>query len=207
MLDRFSYGQAFLDMNAQLLKRYAKCEDEAQIKKAEEAWLSRLEREHAESREGKGTGDLWAAGNTNRQLPTSSDEEDDESDDENGSQEDREGDSEPQLAVHPGFDLPPASDDEDDDQAYMEQLRRKVLASKPFADTDQTNGNSSPPSQIASRKVKAQQQKLHGAREPETDSGSDEEDGDNDAFDSIIDATPRTDRTGLDAARRVRSQR
>jgi rRNA small subunit aminocarboxypropyltransferase len=40
----------FLEINAQLLKCYAACANENEIKKAEDEWLARLEREYAESR-------------------------------------------------------------------------------------------------------------------------------------------------------------
>ncbi|WKT41047.1 hypothetical protein QSH57_005853 [Fusarium oxysporum f. sp. vasinfectum] len=65
ILAPFSYGPSFLEINHSLLKRYAACADEAEIKKTEEEWMEQLEKEYAESRE-EGNDDMWTSGNTNR---------------------------------------------------------------------------------------------------------------------------------------------
>ncbi|KAL6400455.1 pre-rRNA-processing protein TSR3 [Ilyonectria robusta] len=51
ILEPFSYGASFLEINSTILKRYAACADAAEIKKTEEEWMEQLEREYAESRE------------------------------------------------------------------------------------------------------------------------------------------------------------
>jgi pre-rRNA-processing protein TSR3 len=77
VLSGFSWGHAFFKVNGVLLERYAQCEDAEEVGKVQEAWLARLEREWAESREDKGGQDEWAGGNPNRR-DDSEDEEDEE---------------------------------------------------------------------------------------------------------------------------------
>lgn len=202
ILEPFSYGPSFLEINATLLEKYAACTDAASVKKAEEEWMQQLEREYAENREGND--DMWTSGNTNRRpLSDDSDKEDenDEEEDERGGSvdgiylgrrhqgpEDGEDDKDP-FAI---------SDDSDDDLA-MEEIRRKVLASKTFANThDQKDGKAKPattshPQKLAERDI-----------EPDSDNGDD--DGSDDEFDNIIDATPVTDRIGLSKLEKERSQ-
>ncbi|KAI7111971.1 RLI and DUF367 domain protein, partial [Hortaea werneckii] len=40
VLSTFSYGKSFLEINSTVLKKYAACKDEEEVKKAEEAWLA-----------------------------------------------------------------------------------------------------------------------------------------------------------------------
>ena len=94
ILSSFSYGDAFLQINAALLKRYAACATEEEIKKAEERWLARLEREYAQSRADRDITSgkqAWAAGNTNRMMPND-DDDDDDGDDAHDNDGDDDGD-------------------------------------------------------------------------------------------------------------------
>jgi pre-rRNA-processing protein TSR3 len=215
VLSHFPYGQSFLDINSSILKRYAACADEEAIKKTEAAWMERLEKEYAESRaEGDdgADGDIWAGGNSNHRAPVSSDDEDEE---ENGSGEDEDEDEENNEVdgIYLGKERPkqpgePKSDDEDekeeedrdpygmppsdDDEEEMAELRRRVLASKPFADTADTG-------QRKLEKVpRPVPLKEDSEVEPDSDNGEDDE------FDDIIDATPVTDRTGIQAKQRAK---
>ena len=43
ILSTFSYGQSFLDINEEVLERYAACKDEEEVKKAEEEWLAKID--------------------------------------------------------------------------------------------------------------------------------------------------------------------
>ncbi len=81
VLAPFSYGEAFLEINASLFKKYAACEDAAAVKKTEEEWMSQLEREYAENREDADKADLWEGGNVNRRPPAHADDDDDDDDD------------------------------------------------------------------------------------------------------------------------------
>jgi pre-rRNA-processing protein TSR3 len=198
VLQHFSYGQPFLEINSQLLKRYAACSSEEEIKKAEELWLEKIEREYAESRASKDGGasdDVWAEGNMNRKQLVDSDDDEDES----GSEGEGSGDENSGHGVQLNM---PESDDEDDEEE-MAELRRKVLASKPFANLDadkQTSGDihnlekqTSPDGMVHT--------KPH-VQDSDGESGTDDEDYDD--FDQIANATPVTDRTGLTAKERQR---
>ena len=225
VLRPFNYGESFLAINHKLLRRYAACADEAEIKKTEAEWIQRLEREHAASRENEDEDDLWKGGNVNRRVVVDSDDEDeDEESGEDG--EDGEGDGEsvdgiylgkkpaqwPKPGEHPqddnnnnregGKDPFDISDDDDDD-AEMEEIRRKVLASKPFANVDpadaadQKKPQTIPPPQ-------PQRYRVDSDAEPDSDNG-DDSDGD-DAFDNVIDAVPVTDKVGLARLEKERSK-
>lgn len=191
MLAHFSYGEPFLEINAQLLKRYAACANEEEIKKAEEIWLAKIEREYSESRVedgGIGGEDAWKGGNMNRRPVVNSDDEDeDDSDAPKSNDEDGEDG---------GVDIddPRAISDEECDEEEMAELRRRVLASKPFSNP--STEDKKPPEKIA-RMVSV-------PVDSDSESGSDL--GDNDAFDNIIDATPVTDRTGINAKQKLRRQ-
>jgi pre-rRNA-processing protein TSR3 len=112
ILEPFTYGEAFMEINRELLERYAACEDADEVKKAEEEWMELLEKEYADSR---AAGGKEKVGNLN----TGEDDEEEENEIRNG-------------------DLPP-TDDEDEDE-YQEYLRQKVLSSKAFADPEPIQG-------------------------------------------------------------------
>ncbi|KAK0611606.1 hypothetical protein B0T14DRAFT_530747 [Immersiella caudata] len=202
VLAPFSYGKEFLEINASLLKKYAACEDEAGIKQTEKEWMARLEREYQESREEGDSNDIWV--NTNRRAPIESDDDDDE--DEDGSEGGEDGSvdgiylgSKPQPLPQPTkkdpFDI--SESEEEDDDAEMEAIRRKILASKPFSAKQETSANpddngdqKNAPEAIP--RPPPQRFKPDSDAEPDSDNGSD-----NDDFDNIIAATPVTDRVGL----------
>lgn len=189
VLQHFSYGQPFLDINSQLLKRYAGCRDEAEIKKAEQTWLEKIEREYSESRAEKGNnpdGDAWAGGNVNRRDILDSDDSDGEGG--NVSQEEDENE-ESSLGNGVLLDLP---EEEEDDEEEMAELRRKVLACRPFS-----NPSTNEPSKASSSQPLQKQTPLH---ESDAESGTDN--GEYDDFDQIANATPVTDRTGIVARER-----
>jgi pre-rRNA-processing protein TSR3 len=195
-LQHFSYGKPFLEINAQLLKRYAACTSEEEIKKAEEAWLTKIEREYSESRvtkAGENADDVWAGGNLNRRDPLDSDGEDEDKDD--GSDgEDEEEDFQQGVAL----DLPP--DEDDDEEEQMAELRRKVLNSKVFRDeaTEEFTPDNRKPS-LASANENDVLKTESPAVDSDAESGSEE---DYDDFDQIANATPVTDRTGITARER-----
>ncbi|RVD80857.1 uncharacterized protein DFL_008744 [Arthrobotrys flagrans] len=141
----FSWGHAFIEINQDLLEKYAACGDADEVKAAETEWLNQLEECYKNKKEGGGDGeeDVWAAGNQNRRysLPPSESEEEDE---------EGEGDDDhkinPPISKQRNYDLPPSDDDEDD----MEEIRQKILSSKPFANPTSeqkpsNNGQDRPP--------------------------------------------------------------
>lgn len=214
VLEPFSYGKSFLQINSSLLKRYAACDDEEGIKKCQEAWMERLEKEYADSRAdgGEGTsGDIWKGGNTNhRAAVSSSDEDSDEEEEEDGDSADErsdgiylgteppkkkkadadEADEEEQGGRDP-FDI----SDDSDDEAEMAELRRRVLASKPFSNPSDT-GQKAAPEKVARPATYKEDSDV----EPDSDNGDDDE------FDNIINATPVTDRTGIQAKQRIKEE-
>ena len=192
ILAHFSYGEPFLEINAQLLQRYAACENEDEIRKAEANWLTKLEREYSESRvesNGSNADDIWKGGNVNRRPVTDSDEEDD-----SDVECDQDADSE-NGGVKLGGDQLNLLDEDEDDAEEMADLRRRVLASKPFSNPNQSKGDK-PSLEKISRPPKPV--------DSDSESGSDIED--NAAFDDIIDATPVTDRIGIEAKQRLRQK-
>ncbi|KAK8156439.1 RLI and DUF367 domain protein [Phyllosticta citrichinensis] len=193
ILSSFSYGDAFLEINGELLQRYAACANEEEIQNAEELWLEKIEREYNKSRAKKGAAGedgVWGGGNLNRQSVNNSDDKDgdDKEGDEDDDDEEEEDDRDP-------YGLPP-SDSEDEEE--MAELRRRVLASKTFANPEPDN----------SKKQQEQPQKSEPPPELHEDSdavsGSDI-DGLDDDFDNIINATPVTDRTGITRKERMRA--
>lgn len=211
ILAPFSYGPSFLEINHSLLKRYAACADEAEIKKTEEEWMEQLEKEYAESRE-EGNDDMWTSGNTNRRRVQSSSSSDDDDDD-----EEEEGSvdgiylgkkppkAQPEEEEEEEKDRYAISDDSDDEDT-MAEIRRKVLASKTFTNPKQQDGKK--PATIPNPHQHQQQFKPNTSVQPDSDnerSGS-EDDDDDDEFDNIIEATPVTDRIGLAKLEKERNQ-
>jgi len=197
VVSHFSYGETFLEINAQILKRYAACATEEELKEAEKIWLAKIEREYNDSRaEGEGSGkeDAWKGGNINRRPVVDSDDEDD-SDMDGAKESDEEDDQDGGVGVDRELleDL-----EETDDEEEMAELRRKVLQSRPFANPQQDD-EKAPPEKIA-RPVPL-------PVDSDAESGSDADGGDDAAFDNIIDATPVTDRTGIQAKQRSKDGR
>lgn len=206
ILEPFSYGRAFLEINSSLLRRYAACKDAAEVKKTETEWMERLEREYADSRDEANGDDLWKGGNQNRRAVSDSDEEEDESGEEVDAEEAEEDapdgiylGTKPKKFGKGGFEEgeeekdPFAISDDSEDDAQMEEIRRKILASKPFQGS--TVEKTEP--KIAPETIPRphQQLKPDSDVEPDSDNGSDA--GDDAEFDDIINATPVTDRIGL----------
>lgn len=181
------------------MKRYAACTSEEEVKKAEEVWLAKIEREYSESRaEGAAAGndDAWKGGNMNRRPVVDSDEEDDDEEDSNEEgDENDEDDDDGGVSVDKNLlDI----SDESDDEEEMAELRRRVLQSKPFVNPAPPDSTHKPAPQIITRPAPAL------PVDSDAESGSDI--GDNDDFDNIINATPVTDRTGIQAKQRLKSE-
>ncbi|UKZ76119.1 hypothetical protein TrVFT333_003815 [Trichoderma virens FT-333] len=233
ILAPFSYGPSFLEINSTLLKKYAACADEAEVKKAEEDWMERLEQEYAESRE-EGNDDIWTSGNTNRRAPINSDDDEEEEEDEDEDNTDDDENSEEEGSID-GIYLgkrPPKQKDQDkeaedgkdedkdpyalsddsDDDAAMEEIRRKVLASKTFTNPNPNADEKQKPSTIprpqqrfkADLDIEPDSDNDNGG--DSTDEGGEGSDGDDDEFDNIIAATPVTDRIGLEKLKKERAR-
>ncbi|KAG4256343.1 pre-rRNA-processing protein TSR3 [Fusarium proliferatum] len=221
ILAPFSYGPSFLEINHSLLKRYAACADEAEIKKTEEEWMEQLEKEYAESRE-EGNDDMWTSGNTNRRRIQSSDDgDDDDEEDDSDEEEEEEGSVDGiYLGKKPPKSQPKEEEEEEeekdryaisddsDDEDAMAEIRRKVLASKTFTNPNQQDDKK--PVTIPNPHQHQQQFKPNTSVQPDSDnerSGSEDDDDDDDnEFDNIIEATPVTDRIGLAKLEKERNQ-
>lgn len=178
-----------------MLKRYAACKDEEEVKECEKRWLSKIEKEWKDSRSGDGAeGDVWEGGNLNmREVVDSDDSDEDDSDDE-GNEKDEKADEADGGVTLPTYQ-PDIPESEDDDEEEMIELRKRVLASKPFSNP--------------STNTKAQPERVpRPPAAPPSDDSDAESDvsgiADDSAFDNIIDATPVTDRTGIQAKQRLK---
>jgi pre-rRNA-processing protein TSR3 len=191
ILAPFSYGDPFMEINGSLLKRYAACTTEEEVKKAEEAWLEKIEKEYADSRDdGKGEDDDWKGGNMNHRPVEDSDEE-------GGSDE---GEEDEEEAAQNRYDLP---ESDEDDEEEMAELRRRVLQSKPFAASGDSASKKEP------ERISRPEPPPAALEEESVDddgSLSGDDDGLDDEFDSILKATPLTDRAGITAKERLRAK-
>ena len=188
ILKHFHYGEPFLEINRTLLKRYAACSSEEEVKATEQHWLEKIEKEYSSKRAEDASGsvdDMWTVGNTNRQELFDSEEEVADSDTNSDG-----GDGIP-VQISRTLDLP---EDDTDDEEEMAELRRKVLASKPFQENSMAP---SAPKQEMPEKVASHQ------TTPDSDAESGSDNSDHDDFDNIINATPVTDRTGILAKQRM----
>lgn len=192
VLKNLRYGEAFLDINSQLLKRYAACQTEEDVKRTEEEWLAKIEQEYEDSR-ADGGGDIWTTGNTNR-LPAREDsdnkDDNDEEDDEGSEGEEAEENESEEEADKDPF----AISDDSEDEEQMAEIRRKILISKSFQNPSASDRQE--PEKIA------RPEPVHVDSDAESGSaGSEDED-----FDNIINATTVTDRTGIKAIQRSRGK-
>jgi pre-rRNA-processing protein TSR3 len=87
---------------------------------------------------------------------------------------------------------PFAISDDSGEEEEMAELRRKVLASKPFTNVE------------TDERPKPERISKPETRQPEPDSDNPSDDGDDDEFDNIINATPVLDRSGLQAKQRLK---
>lgn len=203
VLQHFPYGDAFLSINAQLFRRYAACTSEEDVKRAEAEWLAKIEKEYEDSRaEGNGANDMWTVGNTNRRAPAAESGEDSDREDghRNGDDGDDgdDGDEDGHEDEHDDGDEgghndddPYAISDDSEDEAQMAEIRQKILASRSFQNPP-TAGKLMP--EKISRPEAAVASVVGDSDAESGDAGSEDE-----AFDSIINATPVTDRTGINA--------
>lgn len=223
VLATFSYGEAFLEINDAVLKRYAACEDEEEVKKAEEVWLAKIENEWRENREDRETNkdDAWRGGNLNRRQLDDDDDDDSEDDDGSdgsslggiqlggpkpGEKGDAEG-AEDEVEERDPYEFPPSDDEEE-----MAELRRRVLASKPFASSSNPPAPNDDDEDARTAPGKIQRPvEPNKAVQPvipvdsDAESGSDLDGVEDNDFDNIMNAAPVTDRAGITAAQRKRA--
>jgi pre-rRNA-processing protein TSR3 len=93
LLEGFSWGHAFFEVNGGLLERYAQCKDAEDVTKVQEAWLERLEKEWTDNRKVVEGEDEWAGGNPNQIASYGTDDEEDEEDEPHQLEDDDEEES------------------------------------------------------------------------------------------------------------------
>lgn len=220
ILSTFSYGPSFLEINEEVLDLYAACEDEEAVKKCEEEWLKKIEEEWKADREEReeNKDDDWRGGNMNRRqrVVKGEDEEGSDEEDEDGEEGDSDGSSmggidlsgpkpgeqpteeeeEEEEEERDPYGMPP----DDDDEEEMAELRRRVLASKPFSNPKAADDRQAP--EKIQRPSETSQQVL--PEDSDAESGSDIG-NDDDEFDNIMNAAPITDKAGIQAAQRKRA--
>ncbi|CAK7272113.1 ribosome bioproteinsis protein tsr3 [Sporothrix epigloea] len=220
ILEPFSYGEEFLNINRTLLDKYAACADAAAVKQAEEDWIEQLEREYSESRQAGNSdrSDVWKGGNANlrqasKKAGLSGDNNSGDSDgDGSGDSSDEDGGDSEEI------DPFAISDDSDDDE-QMEAIRRQILASKAFANpATKTAKTLQKPPEPAPRPG---QLRPDLDAEPDSDNhqrydSSDNDDSDSEGIeagadkdlelDQIMMATPVTDHTGLAKLKREKAK-
>jgi len=81
LLENFSWGLTFLDINEELIQVYQKCTDSESVQKAQDEWLDKIENEAKERKEMAQTGDVWMMGNVNRKNHDLEDMDDSEEED------------------------------------------------------------------------------------------------------------------------------
>ncbi|EWC45552.1 hypothetical protein DRE_05410 [Drechslerella stenobrocha 248] len=189
----FTWGHAFFEINEELLDKYAACKDADEVKQTEVSWLDQLEESYQKKKSGTlngGEDDIWSKGNQNRRysLPSSDDEDGSEAADGQDGESEKADES---IITIPGkqrnYDLPP-SDDESDD---MEEIRQRILNSKPFANP------------VSDHAPSAHAQDNGTTCEGSDDEGSSQRDSDEG---DIYDAEPATEQKGTTKPRR-RGQR
>ncbi|ODV93411.1 hypothetical protein PACTADRAFT_52005 [Pachysolen tannophilus NRRL Y-2460] len=78
ILEKFSWGLTFLDVNKELLEIYQSCTDSESIEKAQSRYIEEVEKERAERKEMAQGQDLWMLGNVNRKNLDTDEEESEE---------------------------------------------------------------------------------------------------------------------------------
>lgn len=188
ILSTFSYGQSFLDINEEVLERYAACETDEEVKKIEEEWLAKIEKEYTDRRTDRtanGEEHLLEDGQSGEKGERGESEEDDEDE------------------SRDPYELPPESDDEEE----MAELRRRVLQSRPFSSKDHDEEEKRQPEKVARPfSPPATVKKDDSDEDDDVDSASDENGGDDDDFDNIMKRGPITDRIGMNAKQQARSR-
>lgn len=200
VLKPFRYGDAFLEINSKLLKRYAACATEEEVKKTEEEWLAKIEAEYAANRD-VGADDMWTVGNTNRQVVDSDSDEDSDEEDEEGNKKKKDENGSDDEEEEEEEDRDPfAISDDSEDEAQMAEIRQKILNSKSFQNPS-VDDDDAPTKQPEKVTRPDDQPVLREDSDAESGSAGSEDDED-EAFDNIINATPVTDRTGIIASSR-----
>lgn len=196
VLEPFGWGQGFLDINDEVLEKYAACKDADEIKKAETDWLAMLEQEYNKKKERK------LKKETPDGLLVESDEDDENELDNDQEEEEEERDR---------FELTSESDDEEE----MAELRRKVLNSRPFQSLGGEQDDRKKPETISIDNTQPVDKpvpeiqtnhQITPNNDHDDDNDDDDDDSDNADFDHLIKAAPVPDRSGIAAIEKAKQR-
>ncbi|KAL9598738.1 MAG: hypothetical protein Q9219_004296 [cf. Caloplaca sp. 3 TL-2023] len=210
VLQHFSYGKPFLEINGQVLRRYRACEGgEEEVRECERRWLEKIEGEWRDSRAGSASAsagglgeiDAWEGGNLNRREPIDSDASSSSS-----SPSDTEDPSPNPPSNGVPIPLPPSPTHTDSD-SEMAELRQKTLASRPFSNpstssstTTNVNNDTMKPQPVripASESTRTTDGDGDGDDDTESSVSNIGRDDDDAAFDTIMDAAPVRNGIGI----------
>ena len=90
VLEGFSWGHAFFEVNGSLLDKYAQCRNAVEVAQVQENWLSSLEKEWVDSRKTEEGEDEWAGGNPNHMASLEDADSAEEDEDEEEEEEEKE---------------------------------------------------------------------------------------------------------------------
>lgn len=124
ILEPFSYGEEFMNINEGLFQRYQKCNSSEEIQKAQDDLMEELEKEYHDRRAAPADG---LHRNANRDTPRNANDNDEEEDEED--EEDEEEKEQRRRLNKDPFDI---TEDEEDEEE-MAAMRAAVLNSKTFA--------------------------------------------------------------------------
>lgn len=134
LLENFSWGPTFLDINAELLAVYQQCTDAASVDRAQEQWMAQLEEEVKMRKLQRG--DIWAQGNTNKSSsadPVSADrretdgeEEEEEEDEDDDDDEEVEYDNLGNIVRRAVSDLEEEEEEEEEEEDLEEEVYDKL---------------------------------------------------------------------------------
>lgn len=195
ILEPFSYGEEFLEINDEVLRKYMACETAEEVTKAEADWKVQIEKEYNDQR------GRPSAGKTDGLLEEEEDGTKSDGHVSEGEEEEEQRDP---------YDLSSESDDEEE----MAEIRRRVLQSKPFAKKNEAQEEDEEeedpdakraPERIARPEPAASTTNIETLEEEDVGSSSEADDGLDDDFDNLMKAGPLTDRTGITAKERSRA--
>lgn len=113
LLQNFSWGPTFLEINKELLEMYAECTDADSVLQAEKDFLEMIEQEREERKKMKGEIDIWEMGNPN--IKGREESEDDEDDDEES--EEFDSDEDKNILI---IDVPGPEDERSEEESELE---------------------------------------------------------------------------------------
>lgn len=115
LLENFSWGLTFLEINKELIEVYQQCTDSESVTAAQDEWMAKLEAEVQERKKQSAAGDVWMMGNVNRKGD-SADEDDSETESLDEESEEVEYDNLGNIVRRGPADLAESEDESDSEE-------------------------------------------------------------------------------------------